>query len=216
MADARLKEILGGGETVGGAQSLAFSPGGRILASGGSRLVLLWDVDTATPRTLLEESSPEYWGWHRAPVAFSPDGRILAAGGSLIRLWDTDTWELRGSLEDSPSVAFSPHGRILAGCGGSLVRLWDTDTWELRAVLEGERDEYPVLSVAFSPDGELLASGSDGTILLWDMSPYLGAPTSLGLSQPLPDRTALLASYPNPFNQEIWIPFHLHARRWQC
>ena len=108
-------------------------------------------------------------------------------------------------------MAFSPDGRILAGSAGSLVRLWDTDTWELRSVLEGQRDESRVLSVAFSPDGALLASGSDGTILLWDMSPHLAGPTSVGLSQALPDRTALLANYPNPFNQETWIPFQLHA-----
>ena len=145
-------------------------------------------------------------------MAFSPDGRVLAGGGSLLRLWDTETGEFQGHLEgaDYPSVAFSPDGRILAGSGGSLVRLWDTDTWELRSVLEGQ-GETPVLSVAFSPDGALLASGSDGTILLWDMSPYLGAPTSVGLSQPLPKRTALQASYPNPFNLETWIPFQLHA-----
>ena len=108
-------------------------------------------------------------------------------------------------------MAFSPDGRILAGSAGSLIRLWDTDTWELRAVLEGQGDETPVLSVAFSPGGELLASGSDGTILLWDMSPHLAGPTSVGLSPALPDRTDLLASYPNPFNQETWIPFQLHA-----
>ena len=147
-------------------------------------------------------------------MAYSPDGRTLASGtlDGLVRLRDSETGELRTTLEGPVfrSVAFSPDGRILAG-GGSPVRLWDTDTWELRSVLEGKGDESTVLSLAFSPNGELLASGSDGTILLWDMSPHLAGPTSVGLSPALPATTALLASYPNPFNQETWIPFQLHA-----
>ena len=206
VADARLKAVLKDG-TDHTVRSVAFSPDGTTLVSGGG-LVRLWDADTGEPRGILGESPAR-------SVAYSPDGRTLASGtlDGPVRLWDTDTGELWTTLEGAAlrSVAFSPDGRILAGCGGSLVRLWDTDTWELRDVLEGQGDETPVLSVAFSPDGQLLASGSDGTILLWDMSPYLGAPTSVGLSQPLPDRTALLASYPNPFNQETWIPFQLHA-----
>ena len=52
---------------------------------------------------------------------------------------------------------------------------------------------------------ERLLAESDGS------AKYLNAITQLEtlLAEPRPDETALLANYPNPFNPETWIPYHL-------
>jgi len=67
------------------AWALAFSPDGRLLATGGrDRTATLWDLDA---RAKLR-SLPAHGHWVTA-VAFSPDGRLLATGSNdkMLRIW---------------------------------------------------------------------------------------------------------------------------------
>lgn len=152
--------------------AVAFSPDGKILASGGGFKdggVALWEAGTWKALGKFRA--------HRGGVSsltFSPDGKILATAGwdHLVRLWDPSTVKELQWFEGHDSgvtcLAFSPDGKTLAS--GSLDRtvgLWDIGTGKTIAILRGHTRD--VCSVAFSPDGKVVASGGvDHTLRLWN------------------------------------------------
>ena len=154
--------------------SLAFSPNGEQLASGGAdSTVRIWNVKKASNDVTLKD--------HRDLVytlAFSPNGKLLISGSwdKTIRIWDTVNWRTKGSAfsKDNGSVvylAINPDGKTFAcvTCGPSWdIALWTTDPIHQTATFKGHNNI--VQSLAFSSDGRLLASVSiDRTVILWDI-----------------------------------------------
>ncbi|OAI48365.1 hypothetical protein AYO44_07260 [Planctomycetaceae bacterium SCGC AG-212-F19] len=148
--------------------SIAFSPDGRVLATGGLSTIELWEA--ATGNRIRELTGHE---GSVCSLAFSGDGKLLASGSAdhTIRLWEVATEQelahLKGHADEVRSVCFSPDGQMLAsGSGDQSVRLWEVHSGkEIRAIAF---DKW-VYTVAFAPDGKHLAVGSmDKSIRLVD------------------------------------------------
>ena len=175
------REII---ETPAVVESVAFSPDGKRIVSGGDdKTVRLWDATTGQP---VGQPMTGHTGRVNS-VAFSPDGkRILSGDDKTVRLWDATTGQpvgqpMTGHKYGVTSVAFSPDGkRIVSGSDDGTVRLWSADTGQpVGAPLTG--DPAQVLSVAFSPDGRRIASGgSNNGVRLWDADTRqpIGQPTT--------------------------------------
>ena len=130
---AREGKRVDGVTSMDGIASVAFSPDGKILATGDnySNLVRLWNTATGQQIGPALKTGPSEI--HVSSVAFSSDGKRLATAqnGGSVQLWDVATGHQIGKpfASSSFSVALSPDGTTLAtGNFDSTARLWNVAT----------------------------------------------------------------------------------------
>jgi WD40 repeat protein len=146
-----------------GATRAAFSPDGRLLATGDpDGVIRVWDVASGRPA-----GPPLRHPCEVASLAFRPDGRVLLAGYAAVRgtsrfSGEAVRWDLaRGEPVGPP----------------------------LRHPLPGARhlqEEAGVNPVTWSPDGEQIVTSFAGLVYVWDASS--GAPAGAPLNPGAPPR----------------------------
>lgn len=158
-------------------KSVAIHPDGQIFASCSlDQTIKVWNLTTGE---LLENLTGHSGGV--TCVTFSSDGQTLASSSAnpdgTIKLWDTQTWQLKRTLKGDDwvvlsvwSIALTPNGKTLVSGhhADSTVKVWNLETGELRHTLRGH--VWAVHDVAIAPDGNIMASGSfDSNIKLWNL-----------------------------------------------
>ena len=151
--------------------SIAFSPTGQRIVSGGSdKVARIWDVKTGQQMLALEGHTD----WLRS-VAFSSDGRLIVSGSDdkIVRLWDGETGmeiaALRGHGDLVQAVTFTADDQSIVSCSrDTTIRVWDIKT----ALYQSTEHENPVVALASATltDGWLL--GPSGELLLWVPTEY--------------------------------------------
>ena len=152
--------------------SVAFSPNGKTLASGGmDSNIRLWNIGSGK----LKKTLSGHFGFIKC-LAFSPDGQTLASGSDdkAILLWNTETGKhvafLAERMDTITCISFSQDGSMMVGGStDGIIHLWDVVTVNPKMTFTGHVDE--ISNVVFSPDGSTILSVSwDSTVRLWDVN----------------------------------------------
>ena len=155
-----------------GIRSFAFSPDGKLLASGSrDRTARIWDARTGKLLHVLQHQG------YVLDEQFSRDGRSLVTSSQdgAAYVWDVATGQrellLVGATGAINAAAFSPDGnRIATASDDLLARIYYGADGRLIAPLAGHTE--PVTSVEFDPSGRTVVTGSsDGTARLWEALP---------------------------------------------
>ncbi|MGW3207570.1 nSTAND1 domain-containing NTPase [Streptomyces sp. NPDC001135] len=202
--------------------SLAFAPGGHLLASASwDGTARLWQVTGG--RALW---SPAVLRGHTKfvrSVAFSPDGRTLvtASEDTTVRIWDvTDPRRPRLTSILTPhagevgGAGFGPGGHLLAVWAHDAAGLWDlTDPAHPRALSRFTEGGPVVTRASFRPDGRTLvtSTGESGSLRFWDIrdprsprevpSPFRSDPLTEGMFSP--DNRTLAAVHRT--DRTVWL-----------
>jgi WD40 repeat protein len=217
--DTATGRVLGDQLPIRGAvQSLAYSPDGKMLATGSANGTLqIWDTVGDRRRGRIVRYSEEPSILPIASLAFSPDQKLLAFGSEdrTVRLWDFNSMQLHCSplWHDArvDAIAFSPDGKRLATASrGMAIRFWEIKGGQA-SVVQTIRSQANVQAMTFSPSGQLIATAAaDGSVRLWDIA------TGLPCGRPfLHDATATAVSFTPDGEWLATASFDKTARIWR-
>lgn len=149
--------------------SLAFSPDGRWVASGGESIVNIWDLKTGLEFRSLRGHTDEV-----KAVAFSPDSRLLASASddNTVMLWEISTGSKLATLLTGKhimgmmSVVFDPDGKRLISLNQDrTVTIWDVASGQRLGGFSAGGVSGQAYFTRLTPDGHWVMSDfNDQTI----------------------------------------------------
>lgn len=159
-------------EHTGPVHSVAFSPDGKRLVSGGEDgSARIWNLQTgeATPFRAQHEG-------HVFGVAFHPNKALVASAGAdfQVVIWDVTTGRevirLPKTERHISRVLFSPDGgKVVASMWNGRLWIWGAADGRELMRLEEHVLGMEVNGIALNSDGRRIASASsDGTVRVWD------------------------------------------------
>lgn len=169
--------------------STAFSPDGKLIATGSRGTFKLWDAASQQLLKKLGEEnevapsdSNQNADEFQSAVAFSPTDPIVAtcSWNGICSLWDTKSYKLlatlaKGDKAQSVSVGFSPNGRMVAVGVSMVYEIWDTSSYT--SIRKFESDPQGALygtALAFSNDNQTIAISTGYGIELHEIASQEG------------------------------------------
>jgi WD40 repeat protein len=152
--------------------SLAFSPDGQTLASGGFRETKLWRRADNVKAAEVAPGGPSV-----RSLAVSTDGKLIATGDAsgAIKLWDVASLKeprtLSGHTGAVTGLAFIEGGKLASAAEDKTVRLWNTADGAELAKVEAPA---PATSLVALPGGQVATGHADNLIRRWTLPAEAG------------------------------------------
>jgi WD40 repeat protein len=194
--------------------ALAFSPDGKIIASGGGdNVIRFWNAQTGVVTRTLSGHTRKI-----TSLAFSGDGTKLISGSKddTVKIWNVDDGRLLRSItgynsdiDGVETVALSNDGQTAIGSGGVEIKVWDALSGkQIRSLTSGKSEAR---SLMFSRDNKLIVSAhADNTVKLWDgtkarlLRVIKGRFEDLRVAVFSPDGNFIATGYNSDSRVELW------------
>ena len=151
--------------------SLAFSPDGKLLATGGgdpsrSGELIVWNVETKTvARQFVDAHSDTVFG-----IEFSRDGKYLVSGAAdkFVKQFEVETGKLVRAFEGHThhvlGVSWKGDGSRIASAGAdNAIKVWNVETGEQHRTIQNYTKQVTAIHYIGASDN-MISCGGDKTV----------------------------------------------------